>query len=478
MELLPNIGSKIHATCTYQISHSMIGSSTRGARFAIQPIAIWRANLIKTYLSSTFYVIFLFISLTITHTVFSALSHGSTIDTNSYLLSNVTNTKELSIERIQHVINEYVNTLASYDYDTFNGDIHISNIVFHSLSYDYMYAALNNKSILFYGDSLCRNWFSFVVYSFYNHYTNNTANRPALTSLLNTNSNSLVIPHHSYREIYDDPTANRGRNIAHHSVYGDITSKSFERSHSELLYMEYSLSKPKPLSLSYYSGAFQFATQSLLNKRDGFQFDVIFANLAVLHMLHLIPSRPFEAHAIKQILNLELHLDKMIEVVGAVNVSKCIILRPPNSICKSRYENDWVKWSNLYEDRVPWMNRTELMETEIIRRCLKRNYIEMDKRYTYPFNNITNTTILHGIDLCTKYTLTQIGVNRINHRMKQYVEHKQSMVFREYNGLKLIYYDQNQLSKRQCNKTVDGRHYNELLPVQTVAVFNIIDKWC
>ena len=203
--------------------------------------------------------------------------------------------------------------------------------------------------------------------------------------------------------------------------------------------------------------------------------NVLFIDFQLIHATHLSPARKMEKFAVDMIINMEAHFDKIIEIgIKYKDRMKCIIFRPPNPICKEKYDGNWIKLSKIYEDIIPNLNETGLRNITQLKGCLRDNKLKWNE--TYGYYGDRNISI-RGIDICAKYTLTQVGVKEIEKRMKSYVYKRQNEIYKEYQ-LKLIYLDYVTLFKDKCNLTKDGRHYPQLLPVQSMVLFNIIQKWC
>ena len=87
---------------------------------------------------------------------------------NIYPFTPITQ-KKTNMDFIQNIIDLYIHNLSSQDYHTFNSDIYIQNIKFNHLSFDLMQQSMFNKTMFIYGDSLCRNLWTYLLFSFFMH---------------------------------------------------------------------------------------------------------------------------------------------------------------------------------------------------------------------------------------------------------------------------------------------------------------------
>ena len=224
-----------------------------------------------------------------------------------------------------------------------------------------------------------------------------------------------------------------------------------------------------------------------LNKEinDHFDFrwtqkmDAMVFNFASMHLTHLYPIRPFEANAVETLLNLEAHFNKTVQVALRSN-AKCLIFRTNNAICSQLFHSEYKEWTTFYEnirayysDPSYTVNATSdiLREEALVQQCVQWNYREdLESQYGDYRGRVK--------EFCSwKYTLTRFGIQTINSLIKQYVDRTQQRLF-EQTGLKLLLFDSWKLYEDRCEYAPDGRHYTPLFPVQTVAISNIIDKWC
>merc|ERR1712228_1087093 len=111
------------------------------------------------------------------------------------------------------------------------------------------------------------------------------------------------------------------------------------------------------------------------------------------------------------------------------------------------------------------------MNVSVISECLK--YYELRAGEIGSLN-------LTGIDLCAKYTLMSYGAIEINKRMKRWVNKKQRQLMQDESDLKVIYFDAFSLYENRCqySRQTDGRHYQAIEAVQTVALMNIVNNYC
>merc|ERR1712129_649147 len=124
--------------------------------------------------------------------------------------------------------------------------------------------------------------------------------------------------------------------------------------------------------------------------------------------------------------------------------------------------------SQFWDDTVSQMNENERMNNEKIKQCLSANHLNAETIYN-------QDVPVRGIDICSNYSITTQGVNNIDLRMKNYIQAKAQSIYEKY-GMKLLYFDQMELYANNCQYSYDGRHYIDLLPLESVVVLNIIDK--
>ena len=428
-----------------------------------------------------------------------------------------------SMSSIQESVDSFIVVLSQQTYSSFNEDIHIGSITYNHLSTESLIRAFSKKSIYFDGDSQIGRWIvylrlilnalchrdnpsSFVIerYPFQHRTSILHADENIIYSLddviPNNFDHSLVLP----VAPYEFAISQRFYRLQLEQFVSASEHKSSGRCDLELMTNLHWATDVD--SANFYGDGLEVMQQikednlwragtlgvgervpSASSNGSEFDFDFRFTqkmdamvfNFASMHLTHLYPIRPFEAHAIETLMNLESHFNKTVEVALRRN-AKCLVFRTNNAICSHLFHSEYKEWTTFYEnirafyDDPNYKVNAEsdiLREEVLIQQCVQWNYKEeLEEKYGNYKDRVR--------EFCSfKYTLTRFGIQTINNIIKKYVYRMQERLF-DKTGLKLILFDSWKLYEDRCEYAPDGRHYTPLFPVQTMAISNIIDKWC
>eukprot|EP01084_Bolivina_argentea_P099358 178609_1 len=415
------------------------------------------------------------------------LVYITNISTNNFIYEDMNDTtddyNDLSITKIQSIINAYVYKLSQQNYDNVVPHIDIGNIIFPHLSISNMISSLSSHTIFIGGDSTAENTGLFFLWTLHLFIEENNTN----VTLFNfeNNKHSLITPKmmnlfHLHKILRFPVQMNHWNNSFYHSrKYKNITKKV-----NTLVYKHY-----QKYSINIYGQKVQYcAYYPPLYYLKLYSFDIVITNMDLFFCLHLysphlLQLEKYRNDTIEQRhaftganlkyrfdenIKIEARLEEFIENAQKHKV-KCVIIYGPNAICDKLFYGVWA------EARDIWINGNK----SILNECLDiigygAHELIIDHRNSSGFT-------MNGFQFCKYNTLTHHGSKWMIERIHKWIRYKQKEIDRNNNNmseLKVLYFNQWQLTNDRCDYTSDGRHFYPLLAVRAEVITNIVQHWC
>eukprot|EP01083_Nonionella_stella_P295307 1003666_1 len=409
------------------------------------------------------------------------IKHHDQSPSINHKLSNI---NQSPITDTQQVVDKYIDLLSRQSYDTFNEEITIQNTnqTFQRFSMEFINTTYHQIKLLIIGDSVTCSLFNFLLTQIHNHKLSKspTYNFPSthtvnlqLKEFRHKLSYPMRLNHDQFENIFN-PQVNQRQNVfqARQSRYWITWNESVNWWNYENLYYWWD-HWPNISHLNDSNTVWKYAVDNIVHNFGG------------LHQLHLHPSRKYDVEGIHRILTMETYMEDTIDKAAANHNIKCFIIRNTNPVCQDKFTGPYAATIQRYY-AMQNLTTSQIKNLPNFQDCIKAYHLSVDKiyaNYSYRDHGMTSrhNNIIDGMDLCSiKYTLSNFGANALNQRMATFVRQKQIKMTNNNVTMKLFYLDGNKLLQHRCQYTAerDGRHYHQIVPVQVLALFNIINSFC
>eukprot|EP01084_Bolivina_argentea_P292899 503669_1 len=392
--------------------------------------------------------------------------------------------------KMQYVIDNFIYELSTKEYSIWNENMIINTTLWHKFTPELLLSILaSNISILYDGDSVIRHHIVIVFYILH-YYFIEPNNIHRSDAFLSTNNFSTLFycKKPSKTGVINQPYIKK-----HYYTYiNDLYPYSFHNYSFKIRYRGYLGN--------------QSSMQTYLNQE---QTNIIYTDLNTLHGLHLFPIR-IEDKFVNVTMFIEKRIDEIVNnAIGHSNV-KCLIVRSNNPICADKFEKEY-KWMSLWYDVMNNNKNSSYIDSvtdyvsndtvlvnitegvnhkhfilrkkdfyasekfeNIVQQCL--DYVKHDLDQILYESNVTNIKVT-AYDWCKKYVFTSDGTKYVAERIRKYVHMKQTLIG---NKLRLLFLDAYKLFNNHCEFTgpMDGRHYDQIKPVELYSFTNIVQKFC
>eukprot|EP01083_Nonionella_stella_P276338 938879_1 len=354
-------------------------------------------------------------------------------------ISNTQNETKYNSSFIQGTMNRLVADISRHDYSNFNGDVRVGNHTFKRYSGDMMLRTFSNKIILFYGDSTLHYYTHFIAYCLLYYlkmkpvHINSSIRVDKYciqpSSLLvydaRSSANRIIRTH---VELFNDTTLIDRTNLIQH----------VNAINSTVVYYNHNQNNSPPDLV-------------VIHRHKP---DIIVYNPYNLHLLHLIPTRPFEGRSRDVIHHFEEYLLKVYR--AAVNISaRCIIYRSASPLCLSHDTNK--AYTNV---RSVYQKGNGSLYDSYLGQCYSQNQ--------------------NDTEACKHWTFTNQGVQFSNSFIEKFVTKAQNGVFGNYTNV--FYYDRYHLFHSEphvCKKEAhDVLHWVPSFGADTMYLTNFVNFAC
>eukprot|EP01083_Nonionella_stella_P058323 152781_1 len=371
---------------------------------------------------------------------------------DSYHSHSYDNNQEFTAPFMQNTMDDLVKHISRHNYSTFNDDIVVNNITFHQYSGTRLVHTTTNRSLLLYGDSTMGKFTGFVLYCLHVY----LKLKPQKFLDQNWNATERTCE-------FESRLTNDYQDMKGYINNGLFSGTSFDNTKSALItripminctfvsYERYAAGKQTPNTVEY----MHYYENMFIKYRP----NVIFWNPSSLHLLHLIPLRPFEHFngvqtALDTNQHFDQHLRKIYEMGSRVN-AQCIIYRSSSPICTAHDQSPYKELRQIYSNR----------SSEEYKSSIAQCY---DKYKNY------------NKSLCDNWTFDDHGVQYVNKQIQTFVTQAQNGDFGNYT--RVFYYDRYNLFHKDTNickhESHDSVHWMYSYGADIMLFTNFVDFVC
>eukprot|EP01084_Bolivina_argentea_P222429 376482_1 len=369
---------------------------------------------------------------------------------------------------------------------------------FSEFNQDLLTSTLSNKTILFYGDSTMRKYYTYLTFclTVYPLINDNSINNKTYKSNIKYILDKMLLNqkhHHTKVELikslnigdYVEMMCLSQSEYQYKFDFGSFTNEtsnatSIETStlllpKSALLmddigfftkhktdlneeYFKFTVQDSRNISLIYLKKHNSDDLRFILDPKQNtnlkyslnkfYNANIVFMELGTLHPFHVLPLRGFEKNAINILRNKKKIIENIYNL-SLQNNYKCVLIRSSNQICNENFRQG-------YEENIEfWINY--------------KNY----KNYTNKIKTICADKYSISIEECIQYAMWSNNAIIQNAKTKQYIIQLQKVQ-------NILYFDQFSLTQNYCNcsEITDGRHFQRLYKYISFYLLNSIGNFC